>query len=142
MRAKAMEIEMIPSTSDSQFANSLIGRLREVKDNGVVKIEIETNEELRQALIAFAEKYANGQPLRIVEETREYTPNEAAEILRVSRPFFNKILERGEILYRMVGTHRRIAAKDLFDYKEAEDRKSKEAFKMHAKLGKRLEHGS
>jgi excisionase family DNA binding protein len=141
MQARRKGMEMIPSTNDTQYANSLLGKLRGMKAKGLVKIEIDTNKELRDALLAFVEKYASGQPLRIVEENSEYTPNEAAEILRVSRPFFNKLLDQGEIPYRMVGSHRRITANDLFRYKEEDEKKSKEAFKKHAKTGQRLEHG-
>ena len=53
----------------------------------------------------------------------EVTTMEAADILNVSRPFVIKLLEEGELPYRLVGRHRRIQLKDLLDYKKNIDRK-------------------
>jgi len=46
---------------------------------------------------------------------------EAANMLGVSRQFLVNLLEKGDIPYHMVGTHRRIYAQDLFQYKAVRD---------------------
>jgi len=48
----------------------------------------------------------------------ELSPNDAADRLNVSRTFVNKLLERGELPYRTVGTHKRIPLAEVLAYKE------------------------
>ena len=53
--------------------------------------------------------------------TREFSTEEAARILNVSRPYFIQILDEGKIIFRKVGTHRRINAVSLMKYKDKQD---------------------
>lgn len=46
----------------------------------------------------------------VVPVQSEFTPNEAATILEVSRPQVYKLIDQGRLECRMVGTHRRIPA--------------------------------
>ena len=57
----------------------------------------------------------------IVQHQAKLTTVEAASILGVSRQFLVNLLERGEIPYHMVGRHRRMYARDLFQYKARRD---------------------
>jgi excisionase family DNA binding protein len=50
------------------------------------------------------------------------TTLEAANMLGVSRQFLVNLLEKDEIAYHLVGTHRRIYAQDLFRYKAERDK--------------------
>ena len=70
---------------------------------------------------------ARGKSVSLIPMEAELTTNEAARQLKVSRPFLIGLLEKGEIPYRMVGTHRRIRFRDLCAYKEQNDRKRVDA---------------
>jgi excisionase family DNA binding protein len=70
---------------------------------------------------------ARGHGVSLIPMEAELTTNEAARQLKVSRPFLVGLLEKGEIPYRMVGTHRRIRFRDLCAYKQRNDRKRLDA---------------
>jgi excisionase family DNA binding protein len=59
---------------------------------------------------------SEGRAVTIMPADREFTTVEAANFLRVSRPFVIKEIEEGRLRCRMVGTHRRIALEDLQAY--------------------------
>ncbi|HEY9724742.1 MAG TPA: excisionase family DNA-binding protein [Oscillatoriaceae cyanobacterium] len=56
--------------------------------------------------------------IEVLPVEEELTPNEAAERLNVSRTFISKLIERGELSCRMVGTHKRIPLGDVLACKE------------------------
>ena len=62
-----------------------------------------------------------GKSIYIVQNQAKLTTIEAAAVLGVSRQFLVNLLDRNEIPYHMVGTHRRIYAKDLLEYKGERD---------------------
>lgn len=68
-----------------------------------------------------------GNDVRIIPVTAELTTQEAADIINVSRPFLVQLLERGEIHYHKVGTHRRIRYDDLMAHKEKSDAARRQA---------------
>ncbi len=69
-------------------------------------------------------KLANGQSVTLVPLEAEMSTQKAAEILSVSRPFFIKLLEQGEIPYRKVGEQRRVRCADLLEYRSVYQRKA------------------
>lgn len=79
-----------------------------------------------------------GRGVSIVPSTAELTTQQAADILNVSRPFLIGLLEAGEIDCRLVGTHRRITASSLMEYKQADDRRRREAADELTQLGQEM----
>ena len=62
-----------------------------------------------------------GKSVMLVQNHAKLTTMEAANMLGMSRQFLVNLLEKGDIPYHMVGTHRRIYAQDLFQYKSVRD---------------------
>jgi excisionase family DNA binding protein len=72
---------------------------------------------IRQMLTSLAHNRA----ITIVPLDHELTPNQAAELLNVSRGYVNGLIDRKELQAHMVGTHRRIRLEDLLAYKRKSD---------------------
>ncbi len=59
---------------------------------------------------------SQGKSIALMPTDAEVSTQQAAEILNVSRPHVIKLLEKGEIPHKKVGSHRRILLQDILKY--------------------------
>ena len=104
-------------------AEALIQALEAVGDEVTVSLSRDTAEMLARIV----EAQSKGQGVIVTHGLQEVSPAEAALVLGMSRPQVRKIMERGELPYRMVGAHHRIAVSDVHAYLDSERTRRKRA---------------
>ena len=97
------------------------------------EIEIEESEQkikiplsVLKLLVAILKATSQGNPISIVPIATEITTQAASEILGCSRPYLVSLLEKGEIEYIKVGSHRRLKYEDVISYKNSMKANQKE----------------
>lgn len=128
--------------SDATIVKQLDDEL--ARTDGVAKLVTPRGSEIRlphsvlQVLMGVVHEMARGNAVKVMPIHAELTTQQAAELLNVSRPFLVSLLERGEIKYRKVGTHRRVLLEDLLVYKDRRDRERLSALDELAREDQRL----
>lgn len=69
-------------------------------------------------LLKMLVEMGNGNAVAMVPVHAELTTQQAADLLNVSRPHLIKLLDSEALKFRMVGTHRKLRAKDVLNYRD------------------------
>lgn len=72
-------------------------------------------------LLNVLSEMAKGNAISLMPIHHELSTQDAANILNVSRPYLVGLLERKEIPHHKVGSHRRVLAQDVINYKQKID---------------------
>ncbi len=123
MRADASDFEaVVPTKAEAQVAQES-GRILAAHGHGDLRVQLDDGQTLvlprsvSRLLQHMLAAMADGNAVTLIPIHAEMTTQEAADHLNVSRPHLIKVLEREEIPFRKVGTHRRILFEDVQRYK-------------------------
>lgn len=99
-----------------------------------LKIGQEPELVLPDALVKFLlqalQQAAVGKKVVLADADAEISPEKAAVLLHVSRPFLVKQLDSGAIPFHWVGTHRRLRLTDVLAYKQQRQAQSRELLRQ------------
>lgn len=87
------------------------------------------------AMVKILREMQQGRAVMLVPDDETFTTQAAAEFLGMSRQHLVNLLEKDEIPHHRVGSHRRVALKDLQAYQKLRDARRQEA---RSRLFKRL----
>ncbi|BCN51606.1 hypothetical protein RE9416_49070 (plasmid) [Prescottella equi] len=78
-------------------------------------------EALRDLLIGLADSVEHGTDVALTPIEDDLTTQQAADWLKMSRAHLYKLLDKGSVPSHYVGSHRRIAMRDLLDFAKRRD---------------------
>jgi excisionase family DNA binding protein len=130
---------LVPDETDSELATTASRELaRASKASLNVRMEDGTDLQLPKAvtplLIKILTEMAQGNAVTLIPLHAELTTQEAANLLSISRPFLNKLLEQGALPFHKVGTHRRIKFVDLEEFRSKRETARNKSLEALAKL--------
>jgi len=139
MASTASISEISPGEVDAEIACRTARRINDYlashQDTDPIEIKVEGDDSevlvvprAGAALLATVlNTVAQGGGVAVIPSGAQLTTQQAADILNVSRPYLIGLLEKGQIEYRLVGRHRRIAFQALMEYKRRADQVARSA---------------
>ena len=119
-----VEVAEISSRTLAKYADSDRVRLSITSDNQETD-ELVLPGAVVQMLLEILSEMSQGNAISMMPIHAELSTQDAANLLNVSRPYLVKLLKEGDIPFRKVGTHRRVLAEDVINYKRDIDTKRK-----------------
>lgn len=92
-------------------------------------------------LVEVLTQIGQGNAVSIIPIHAELTTQEAADVLNVSRPFLVQLLEKGDMPFHKIGTHRRVRYQDVIEYKKRIDTERRKALDQLAAEAQELAMG-
>lgn len=89
-------------------------------------------------LVKMLVEMGNGNAVAMVPVHAELTTQQAADLLNVSRPHLIKLLDSKALGFRMVGTHRKLKARDVLNYRDRTAHARAEGLKRMVELDEEL----
>lgn len=84
---------------------------------------LELPKALNDLFVSVIEAMKRKQAVFLMHEDEAFTTQAAANFLGISRQFFVRLLDEGELPFHHVGTHRRVFFKDLVAYQRKRSQK-------------------
>jgi excisionase family DNA binding protein len=138
---------IVVTDEEALIAREALGKLKPLAEAKTdVKIRVLEKPEVVVPLPALAVEFVvdfltamvERKPFSVIPHAAELTTQQAADFLNVSRPFLVKLLDKGEIPHRVVGTHRRVLVSDLITYKNKSDEARKAAIAKMVAVSQKL----
>lgn len=137
----------IPTAEETKLATESSRVLARLKGNEQLKVRLDDGQEFAlprsatRLLSHILTEMSYGNAVTIIPVHAEMTTQEAANYLNVSRPHLVSLLERDEMPYHKVGTHRRIKFHVLQEYKNKMAGESRDAREELAREAQELDLG-
>ena len=88
--------------------------------------KVSSDSALRVLINTILSAESGDQPLEILLRDAVLSPNKAAELIGMSRPFLLRFIRNGDLKSHKVGTHQKILYSDLMDFQNRREQAQKE----------------
>lgn len=94
---------------------------------------------LVELMLRVATEVSMGHGVNILPIHSELTTQQAANLLNISRPYLVSLLKNGTIPHHKVGSHRRMLARDVLDFKDSQRQARTETLDKIAALSEEMD---
>jgi excisionase family DNA binding protein len=113
------------SQADTAGARDLLRALKRLQRSASTSITIQErpvriSAAMIRAMIEAAKLMSEGHTVDVVPADEEVSAQQAADLLKVSRPYLLNLVKKGILPFRMVGSHHRIPMDAVIAYRRAQ----------------------